>query len=205
MRSLLSLLFVLTFSLHTCNLSARTLVDKLPISSYVLSGYSNPDSVRNDMQRRALHRIEGIWSFPSNGARIVILRHTDQTTSGSEDAMHYRMIVLTSPCRSLRPGTVMGYLSATAKPGVYAAEIYTSGDGGATLRNPKSFTLRLVDDTHLTFQQHSRKIKMNIWRLLPYLSRISLRIADSDAPKDVDGCVRVFPHSFSGSSEPRYL
>jgi hypothetical protein len=205
MRSLLSLLCVIACLLNPGGLTARTLVDKLPTHSYVLSGYGNPDSVRCDMQRRPLHRIEGIWSFPSDGARIAIVRHAGQSMSGTEDAVHYRMIVLTAPCRSLRPGTVMGYLSATAKPGVYAAEIYTSGDGGATLRMPKSFTLRLVDNTHLSFQQHSRKIKMNIWRLIPYMSRISLRISDSDAPKDVDGCVRVFPRSFSGSSEPRYL
>lgn len=185
--------------------AARTLVEKLPARSYTLSGYDNPDTVRNAMQRRPLHRIEGIWAFPSDGASVAIERCDDGTLAGTADAVAYRIVVLRSPCRSLRPGTVMGHLAATAKPGVYAAELYTWGDGGATLARPKSFTLTLVDDAHLTFRQHSRKVKVNLWRLLPYMSRISMRVSDSDAPTDIDGCTRLFPRPLSGPVEPRYL
>ncbi|WP_295731694.1 hypothetical protein [uncultured Muribaculum sp.] len=204
MRFLL-LIFLLIPSLLPVVAEARELVDKLPARSYVIAGYDNPDSVRAEMRRRALHRIEGIWSFPSDGASIAIERHRDMSKPGGSDGVHYRMVVLRSPCRSLRPGTVMGYLSATAKPGIYAAEIYTAGDGGPVLRRPKRFTLTLVDDAHLTFRQHSRKLKVNLWRLIPYMSRISMRLSDSDAPTDLDGCTRVFPRPLSGPVEPRYL
>ena len=184
---------------------AREPVSKLPVQSHVITGYDNPDSVRSAMQSRPLHRIEGIWSFPSDGGCIAIERHTDNTMRGGDDAVRYRMVVMRSPCRSLRPGTLMGYVSATARPGIYAAEIYTSGNGGPVLRNPQRFTLTLVADAHLTFRQHSRRLKINLWRLIPYMSRISVRLTDSDAPKDIDGCTRVFPRPLSGPVEPRYL
>ncbi len=37
------------------------------------------------------------------------------------------------------------------------------------------------------------------------MSRISVRLTDSDAPKDIDGCIRMFPRPLSGPVEPRYL
>lgn len=197
--------FLLLSLLVPVGVEARNLVEKLPARSYMVDGYDNPDSVRTRMRGRALHRIEGIWSFPSDGASIAIERHSDRSVLGGDDARHYRMVVLRSPCRSLRPGTVMGYLSATAKPGIYAAEIYTAGDGGPVLRRPKRFTLTLIDDAYLTFRQHSRKLKVNLWRLIPYMSRVSMRLNDSDAPADLDGCTRVFPRPLSGPVEPRYL
>lgn len=204
MRSL-PILFAVMLLLVPLRHEARELVGKLPVNSYVAEGYDNPDSVRGAMARRALHRIEGIWSFPSDGGAVVIERYSDPSVAGTGGAMHYRMVVLRSPCRSLRPGTVMGYLSATAKPGIYSAQIYTAGDGGPTLRRPKDFTLTLVDDAHLSFRRHSRKLKVNLWRLIPYMSRISMRLSDSDAPTDLDGCTRVFPRPLSGPVEPRYL
>ena len=205
MSPLLRSIIILAASLLPSYSYAREPVSKLPVHSHVISGYDNPDSVRKAMQMRPLHKIEGIWTFPSDGGSIAIERHTDNTLRGEDDAIRYRMVVMRSPCRSLRPGTLMGCISATARPGIYAAEIYTSGNGGATLRNPKRFTLTLIDDAHLTFRQHSRRIKVNLWRLIPYMSRISVRLTDSDAPKDIDGCIRMFPRPLSGPVEPRYL
>ena len=198
------LLFLLLWLCCIPQMSAKRLVDNLPMRSTVISGYDNPDTVRAAMKRRPLHRVEGIWAFPSDGASVAIERYSPPGTIGDE-AVRYRMVILRSPCRSLRPGTLVGYLSATSKPGVYAAEIYTSGNGGATLSKPKSFTLTLIDDAHLSFRQHSRKVRVNLWRLIPYMSRINLRISDSDAPSDLDGCTRVFPRPLSGPVEPIYL
>lgn len=205
LRLSFQLLILLLAILPTATAHGRELVEKLPTMSYALGGYDNIDSVRSAMERRPLHRIEGIWAFPSDGASVAIERWDDATVAGTSEAVGYRIVVLRSPCRSLRPGTVMGHLSATAKPGVYAAEIYTAGNGGPTLMKPKGFTLTLVDDAHLTFRQHSRKIRVNLWRLLPYMSRISMRVSDSDAPTDIDGCTRLFPRPLSGPVEPRYL
>lgn len=199
-----TLLIMLLAWLGAMPVASKQLVEHLPAHSYVVPGYYNPDSVRVAMQQRALHRIEGIWAFPSDGASVVIERYADSATLGDE-AVRYRMLILRSPCRSLRPGTVMGYLSATSRPGVYAAQIYTSGNGGATLSRPKDFTLTLIDDAHLSFRQHSRKVRVNLWRLIPYMSRIGLRIGDSDAPADLDGCTRIYPRPLNGPAEPRYL
>lgn len=183
--------------------AARDLVRDLPSRSDVIAGYGDTDSLRRAMASRPLHRVEGIWQFPSDGATVAVERA--DTPRAADEAVWYRMIVISSPCRSLRPGTLMGHIAPTAKDGVYAARIYTSGDGGPTLSRPKSMTLTLTDDTHLTFREHSRTIHVNLWRLIPYMSRIGLRVGESDAPKDLHGCRRIYPRPNSGPAEPRYL
>ncbi len=165
--------------------------------------YYNRDSVEARLRSMPLHIIEGIWQFPSDGATIVIerSRHDGPMT---DDAVTYNMILLKSPMRSLLPGTEMGTLKPTAKRGAYSAVLYTDTDGGQRLLKPKNFTLTLNDDGHLSFHKHGSSIKVSIWRLLPYVSRLGIRVYN-DKPRELNGCVRVFPMSKDGPIEPRYL
>ncbi|MFG6380632.1 MAG: hypothetical protein K1V87_00795 [Muribaculum sp.] len=166
-------------------------------------GYYDRDSVEARLRTLPLHIIEGIWQFPSDGATVVIerSRHDGPMT---DEAVTYSMTLLKSPMRSLLPGTEMGTLKPTAKRGVYSAVLYTDTDGGQRLLKPKNFTLTLNDDGHLSFHKHGSSIKVSIWRLLPYVSRLGIRV-HNDKPRDLDGCVRVFPMSKDGPVEPRYL
>ena len=89
------------------------------------------------------------------------------------------------------PGHPHGIYLGYRTPGNICRRNIYPGNGGATLRNPKRFTLTLIDDAHLTFRQHSRRIKVNLWRLIPYMSRISVRLTDPMRPKistDVSAC-----------------
>lgn len=163
------------------------------------------DAVKARLDATPLHSIEGIWQFTTDGATVVIERDTDSGERPTSDTpMRYRMVIMRSPVRSVLPGTVMGYLSPTAKRGSYSATIFTDSDGGSRLLKPKKFTLTLTDDSHLGFHKHGLKIKVRFWRLLPYISRLGISTRD-DSPRDLDGCIRIYPMPVTGPVDPIYL
>lgn len=171
----------------------KRLVEKLPPVSEVVAGYASHDEVRQRMNSAPLHAIEGIWQFPSTGAVVAI--ELDPSLGKGGYAVRYRMIIIRSPQRTIKPGTVMGLIAPTAKNNVYAAEIYTSSDGGSRLGSPHGFTLTLADNARLSFTKNSGlKVYTNLFRLIPYLSRVSFRVYRQQyAPRNLDGCLRVFP------------
>ena len=166
--------------------------------------YFNHDLVKERLAAMPLHIIEGIWQFPSDGATIVIERDGACDSPESGATANYTMKILRSPVRSILPGTEMGTLTATSKRGVYTASIFTDTDGGSRMIKPKRFILTLNDDGHLSFRKQGKSIKIQLWRLLPYVSRLGIRIND-DSPRDLDGCRRVYPPPVNGPIEPRYL
>ncbi|MCM1503805.1 MAG: hypothetical protein NC127_01215 [Muribaculum sp.] len=200
----LRILYLIFFLAVMPELYGKKLVDKLPPTSPRIEGYVDQNEVRQRMSQMPLHIIEGIWQFPSDGAVVAIERHTPGNIL-ADGAVRYRMVILRSPVRSIRPGTVMGYVAATSKQGVYAAHVYTSAEGSGRLIRPKDFTFTLIDDGHLSFRVHSASFYTNVWRMIPYLSRISFRVRSADKPKDLDGCTRLYPEPLSGPIEPRYL
>ncbi len=164
--------------------------------------YADIQGVKSELASRPLHRVEGIWRFPYNGATVLIERVGD--TPHFDVADTYRMVILRSPSRSLLPGTVMGTLSATSTKGVYSAELFTDSDGGSRLMKSKKFTLTLNGDSRLVFKSRGKKLTFQVWRMIPYLSRLYVRSTGSDATGE-DGCVKIFPIPSDGPLEPIYL
>lgn len=174
----------------------------MPESSCVLSGYEDRDIVERRLKLLPLHDIEGIWQWVDNGSVIVIERYCPENVPHSE-MYSYRMIVLRSPRLSVRPGTVMGYINATAKRNCYEAGIYTDFDGGTVLFNAKRFVLTL-DGRRMSFAKRKSSVKVNLWRLAPYMFRYSITRRD-DNMKGLDGCVKLYPDSSEEPLAPRYL
>ncbi len=187
--------------LITCFLCLCPVFRALGLSPEV-ERYSNIRGLRAELSSRPLRLIEGIWRFPYNGALVLIER--DEKTPHFDGADTYRMVVLRSPSRSLLPGTVMGTLSGTSSKGVYSASLYTDSDGGSRLMKSKTFTLTMTGDSRLVFKRRGKKLNFQIWRMIPYLSRLYIRTTGSDAVND-DGCVKVFPVPVDGPIEPIYL
>ena len=187
------ILAVLLTALSVLPAYGKRLVEKLPPVSEIVTGYASADEVRQRRRQAPLHAVEGSWQFPSTGAVVAI--ELDESKGEGGYAVRYRMVIIKSPQRTIRPGTVMGIIAPTAKKNVYAAEIYTSGNGGTRLRSPRGFTLTLADNAHLSFTKNSGlKVYTNLFRLIPYLSRVSFRIySQQHAPRDLDGCLRVYP------------
>lgn len=202
MRCLSTLLILI---LTAVSAMAARLVEKLPPVAEVVPGYASLTQVKERMNQAPLHSVEGIWQFPSTGAIVAVERDEARDKGGL--AVRYRLVIVRSPQRTLRPGTVMGLLAPTSKKNVYAAEIYTGSDGGSRLRSPRSFTLTLSDDARLSFVQNSGlKVYTNLFRMIPYLSRVSFRIyRQQHSPRDLDGCLRLFPMPASGPLNPVYL
>lgn len=94
----------------------------VPATSLTLSGYEDTDSVRARMAASPLHIVEGLWRFPADGGLMAVERC--DLGGAREGASQYRLVVVDAANRILSPGTVMGYLWATAKRGVYEARLY---------------------------------------------------------------------------------
>lgn len=194
-------------SLTMCVLSllpcrAAKIVDMLPDKSSVMDGY-----VRDDVEKRlaasGIHDIEGLWRFVDDGSVMAIERFIPEEMP-DEGNTCYRMVVVKSPLRAIAPGTLMGYLSPTAKKGTYDASVYTEFDGINGLHKAKTFCLELGNDGLLAFNRYRQGVRLNLWRFVPYMFRYSVS-SRNERPKGLDGCVRIYPVPVSVPSEPRYL
>lgn len=182
---------------------ANDFFESLPSTSQQLDGYFNRDSVEMRLAASPLHRIEGIWQFPDNGAQVVIERFNPDKILDS-NISYYRIIVLRAPVRSLLPGTTMGYICPSADKDAFTAKLYTRFDGGQKLSHASRFVLTLTDDGHLSFERTGTKISLKPWRLLPYVWRLGINVT-KDEHHGINGCIRLFPPPINGPIEPRYL
>ncbi|WP_290464096.1 hypothetical protein [Duncaniella muris] len=204
------LLTLLLSALFLCAPAAKriekSVLENVPGRSQVVSGYSKPDSVTDRLAQMPLHAVEGLWRFASEGSLMAIERNSDRAAGEYEaETTVYRMVIVRAADMALRPGTVMGYLTPTAKRGVYDARIYTSRlDNGTTLHAPKKFTVTLTDDdSRISISDYGSSLRFNWWRLLPYMYRYLFTRQEKN-PGAIQGCLRVFPAP-SIPSEPRYL
>lgn len=204
------LLTLLLSALFLCAPAAKriekSVLENVPGRSQVVSGYSKPDSVADRLAQMPLHAVEGLWRFASEGSLMAIERNSDRAAGEYEaETTVYRMVIVRAADMALRPGTVMGYLTPTAKRGVYDARIYTSRlDNGTTLHAPKKFTVTLTDDdSRISISDYGSSLRFNWWQLLPYMYRYLFTRQEKN-PGAIQGCLRVFPAP-SIPSEPRYL
>lgn len=177
-------------------------LDDIPETAGRLNGYER-GSVELRLQSMPLNNIEGIWQFPSDGALVVIERFIPDNYR-DDGVERYRLVVVQSPRLSVRPGTIMGYMIPSAKKGYYDARIYTSFDGGINLNTPKKFILKHSDDARLSFVEHKTGVKVNLWRMVPYMFRYSISKQDN-RPEEMNGCIKIFPKEAEFNTTPRYL
>lgn len=115
------------------------------------------------------------------------------------------MVMLRSPWRTIRPGTVIGHLQPTPKRGVYQARLYTDFGRRSGLSISRGFTLTLNDDAStMTFQPFKTLLRINIFRLLPYMYRRVVEPQQS-RPEGLSGAVKILPYSDSHPLSPIYL
>lgn len=159
------------------------------------NGYSERE-VTGRLADAPLAPIEGLWRLVPDGATIVIER-----SGGSAD--RFEIVVVKSPDRSVRPGTVMGSIAAGSDADVYDARIFTQRRDGRYFM-PRSFTLTL-DDTagRLEFRKHKSRLRINLWHFVPFLWRHSVRL-NANEREYMPGAVRLYP-SPAKPLEPVYL
>ncbi|MBR5551830.1 MAG: hypothetical protein IKV83_07940 [Muribaculaceae bacterium] len=197
LRHIISILVIMIWSQASANI-----LDHLPQESHTLEGY-HIDSVKTRMLQVPLHNIEGVWQFLDNATTIAIERVNDNASSQYLHQYIYRIVILKPQQLSIEPGTIMGYISATAKKDNYEAYIYTDSTLEGILSIPKKFTLTLSDN-HLAFNEYKTSVSINLWRWIPYIYRVGVSVTNT-RPKGLDGCVRIYPQSTSAPLTPRYL
>lgn len=195
MRILLNILLLFA-------LTARAdFLRELPPESTVVPGYADADSVEARLGELPLSPIEGVWQMAAEGAVFAIERAEPSTALAPAEL---RIVVISSPRRSVRPGTIVGHAVTTARPGVYRARLYTSFAPKSGLIGAKSFTLEIKDDM-LVFKPDKSAVKVNLFRLLPYMYRRIFTLRDNRRPEDLDGALRLFPRSAAHPLTPVYL
>lgn len=152
------------------------------------------------LSARPLGRVEGVWQFPAGGAVVTIERAPELDGGG-----RFIMAIVSAPDRILSPGTVIGTLTPTSKPDIFAAQLFTSVDAPTGKPSaPKTFTLALTcDDSRLELRHHRKGLRLNWWKLLPYMFRGIVTPID-ETPRDLGGCIRIFPDP-ALREHPRYL
>lgn len=199
MKELLLLVSAMAMAL---GLQAGGFLKELPGVSTVLGGYETPDSVARRLESLPLCPAEGIWQMTDGGALFAIERAEPETSLAPA---RMRMVMLRSPWRTVRPGTVIGHLQPTPKPGVYEARLYTDFARRTGLSIPRGFTLTLNSEgSTMTIQPFKFILKVNVFRLLPYMYRRIIEPQKS-RPDGLSGAVKIAPAFDSHPLSPVYL
>lgn len=149
-----------------------------------------------------LERIEGVWEFPDDGVKVLILRH-----QGEAD---YELRVIEGADGKFEPGDIIGLATTTTDPTRFALKMLTKPV--APLKAVKAWkkcaAKLTTSDMALDVAAESRGINWNILGFLPHFWRIArLRHTDPQASLP-HGLVKIYPsYDGNGSSRfnPRYL
>lgn len=175
---------------------------EMPGSSTLIDGYESADSVGRRMAAMPLCPLEGVWEMADNGAVFAVERAEPSTAIAPA---RMRMVMVRSPWRSIRPGSLIGHVVTTAKPGVYEARLYSSAAQKTGLAIPRRFTIELGSDGRvLMMKPFKSPLKVNLFRLLPYMYRRVITPQQS-RPDGLDGAVKIFPRQASHPLSPVYL
>ncbi|MBD5179912.1 MAG: hypothetical protein HDT01_01280 [Bacteroidales bacterium] len=174
----------------------------MPSRSQLLVGYNNIDSVRHTIDTRGAVDIEGIWQL-SSGQTTVVIEPCSESSINNTGLKCLQIVVISSPRRSIRPGTVLGYISPTARAGYYDARLYTD-NVRSLLQRHRRFTLKLSDEGHLSMEPVKQNWKLNLRHTFNFLFRASVT---SQATEDngTEGFSKLYPLPGIKPLAPVYL
>lgn len=175
-------------------------VDTLPPKSVVIPGYSREKAELRTLQSAVLPE-EGLYLLTSDGS-VVSLESWHPTDRPRDNMTYLRLVAVKAANRSIRPGTVLGYLAPTAKKGTYDARIYTTLHGNGTFSSPKSFRLERQTDGSLIFNKVEHGVIFSWLRILTSPLRYRYRSVVDYRPHDRDGMDGLVPLA---SPLPRYF
>ena len=160
----------------------------VPKASVVLNGL-DVDSMRVRLDETDMQPLEGIWYYPNEEMTLGIERYRGQHNIG------YRIILLDSPDINVMPGTVIGYIAASALDNKYQLWLYSQRDK-TTLKKPLECVATLNREaTAFTFDPPRWKVKarFNIARFLPTLFRGVSIIPDKTGETLPVGFRKIYP------------
>lgn len=179
--------------------SGRSITEQLAEEPAMVE-HTSAAQTRAALTASGMHAVEGIYAFGADGAVIAVMR-----APGAPTATLYRIIILSSPDRSVRPGAIAGLLTPGGRADQWDAALYTSVSPDGCLGSPKRFTVSASDAcSRLAFERVRSAFSFEPQQLLPYMIRRTLRRNRGRSGAATAGCTRIFPSPASPAS-PCYL
>ena len=174
----------------------------VPKESVILAGL-DIDSMRVRLDETDMQPLEGIWYYPNEEMTLGIERYHGKHNIG------YRIILLDSPDINVMPGTVIGYIAASAVDNKYQLWLYSQRKR-TTLKKPLECVATLNSEaTTFTFDPPRWKVKVrfNIARFLPTLFRGVSIIPEKTGESLPVGFRKIYPEGGNGTpfNHVRYL
>ena len=148
---------------------------------------------------RALMRPEGIWEFPEDATKVMIMAAPNLSRS-------YDIILISSPDCRLRPGDRIGKIEETIDPDKYLLSLYCDHRKGI-LTDMRSCSAELdKDEGTLRITPRGVKLSVRTIRLLPSFWSLFGISFDNPQSKLPVGLIRIYPSNTSPSNRhPRYF
>lgn len=187
------LILILAILVSQAGIARNLLQDLMPSHSPVLQGYHDIDSVKNCISQRPLNSIEGLWQLSGSQAIVVIEPTTSpQLSIPGSNITIYQIVIVTSPRKSVRPGTVLGYFTQSGRDHVYDSYLYTSRIRSA-LKNYKRYTLSLSSDDHfIAMTPIKSRWHLSLRHSFNFLMRAYVSNNDVESPAP-EGLIKLFP------------
>ena len=174
----------------------------VPKKSVILDGL-DVDSMRVRLDETDMQPLEGIWYYPNEEMTLGIERYRGQHNIG------YRIILLDSPDINDVPGTVIGYIAASAVDNKYQLWLYSQRDRLKLVKPLECVATLNAKATTFTFDPPRWKIKVrvNIARFLPTLFNGMSIIPEKSGERLPVGFRKIYPEGGEGApfNRIRYL
>ena len=174
----------------------------IPKKSVILDGL-DVDSMRVRLDETDMQPLEGIWYYPNEEMTLGIERYKGQHNIG------YRIILLDSPDINVMPGTVIGYIAASAVDSKYQLWLYSQRDRVTLIKPLECVATLNATATTLTFDPPHWKVKVrvNIARFLPSLFQGVSIVPERVGESLPVGFRKIYPEGGEGTpfNRVRYL
>ena len=174
----------------------------VPKKSVVIDGL-DVDSMRARLDETDMQPLEGIWYYPNEEMTLGIERYHGKHNIG------YRIILLESPDINVMPGTVIGYIAATAVDSKYQLWLYSQRDRVTLIKPLECVATLNATATTLTFDPPHWKVKVrvNVARFLPTLFNGVSIIPERVGERLPVGFRKIYPEGGDGNpfNRIRYL
>lgn len=177
---------------------------ELPQQSVVVPGFSE-QVARERLMESDLQPLEGIWYYPNEDMTLAIERWQPEPSH----KIGYRLLLVASDDLELLPGTVIGYIEASAVDNKYRLWLYSERNK-VTLCGPLDCVATLNKEaTTLTFDppHWEVKVRVNFARFLPSLFKGISVVPSVEKEKIPVGFKKIFPADGNGNkfNRVRYL
>lgn len=177
---------------------------ELPQQSVVVPGFSE-QVARERLMESDLQPLEGIWYYPNEDMTLAIERWQPEPSH----KIGYHLLLVASDDLELLPGTVIGYIEASAVDNKYRLWLYSERNK-VTLCGPLDCVATLNKEaTTLTFDppHWEVKVRVNFARFLPSLFKGISVVPSVEKEKLPVGFKKIFPADGNGNkfNRVRYL